>query len=795
MIDCRFPPRWSKLWRDARLEKERVFLMFVALAVSLLAVATLVGAGKILRREIRTNYLSTHPAMATLEIDRAIDASLVEKVKGFAGVQEAEAHEVVQARVQVGDDWLPLLVFVTDDLSGHRLSRYFPQSGAWPAPTGTLLVERTAMKVLGVQQGQAVQVKFPNTPAQRVPVTGIVHDPGLSPAGQERMGFAYASAATLQALGEDPSLHELRVTFAMDQGSTAQVRERAEALAQALVDQGVEVHQIRVPPFEYHPHQIQMETVLLIMVSFSVLAFFLSAVLLATTLSAWLSRQTRELAILKTVGASSWQITGLYLAFVAALGLSASVVAWTVGSHAAVAFAGRLTAMLNFAILDASIPASAALIVFLGGVGIPLLVAYIPIRSASRATVREALSDWGAKVAAPGSWISNLPRSLRQILRRPRRLALSLALLGFGGAVFMTALNVRDGWTANLDKVWQTRHYDVEVRFRTAQSDSVLAGLAGVPGVRRVEPWGWSPAGLARPGKIDLVQVWPDKGHGSLSLVAMPVGSALTSFPLMAGRRLSETDSNGSVLNHIAWIQSGKPRLGEAVLVGIDGRILSTRLTGVVEEVGSPAVVYVTPGAFARFRSTQGRSRMIRVVTTATSSEERTEILHRLERAMESKNLPVQMAIPFSELKTAIGDHMTILVNSLLALAGIIAAVGMLGLASVTGMGVLERTREFGVLKTLGATPKVVLGMVMAEVLWIGAISWVLACVAAFPLTWAMDALIGSLGFLAPLPMVIGWVGPVVWLVAVVAISAVSGWIPARRAGKLTIREALAQVG
>ncbi|HOX50936.1 MAG TPA: ABC transporter permease, partial [Fibrobacteria bacterium] len=636
MTSTKICPRWIKLWRDARLEKERVFLMFSALVVSLLAVATLLGAGKILRREIRANYLSTHPAMATLEMDRAIDDSLVRMVREMPGVREAEAHEVIQTRVKVGEDWLPLLVFATDSLSNLRLSRYFPQSGAWPAPTGTLLVERTAMKVLGIRQGEAIEVKFPSTPAQRVEVTGIVHDPGLSPAGQERIGYAYASTATLAALGEDPSLHELRVNFAMDPGSTAEVRGKAESLARTLVAQGQVVHQIRVPPFEYHPHQIQMETVLMMMLLFALLAVFLSAVLVATTLSAWLSRQTRELAILKTVGARSWQIAAMYLVFVAALGTVASVLAWMVGSHAALVFAGNLSTMLNFQIQDRSIPLSAPLTVLAAGVGIPLLVAWIPIRAASRTTVREAISEWGARVAPPRSWVYRLPPPVRQILRRPVRLALSLALLGCSGAIFLSALNVREGWTANLDKVWRTRHYDVEVRFRTALPDSLLAGLAQVEGVRRVEAWGWSPAGLARPGTFDLVQVWPDKGHGSLSLMAMPVGSALTSFPLMEGRRLTDADTNGSVLNHIGWIQAGKPHLGERVMVGIDGRILSTIMVGVVEEVGSPAVVYVTPHTFASFQSTQGRSRMIRVVTTARSSEERTGVLHALERAMDT---------------------------------------------------------------------------------------------------------------------------------------------------------------
>lgn len=795
MSNVEFPPRWSKLWRDARLEKERVGLMFAALVVSLFAISTILGAWKILGREIRTNYLSTRPAMATLEIEKGIDPEFVQHVKSLPGVVEAEAHEVVQARVKVGEDWLPLLVFASDSLESLRLNRYFPQSGAWPAPTGTILLERSAVPVLQAGTGRTLQVKMPNTPSQPVLVTGIVHDPGLSPAYQERMGYAYATVATLKALGEDSRLHELRMTFTREGATTASVKAQAETLAAALAKEGVQVHQIRVPTFEFHPHQLQMETVMLMLVLFALLALILSAVLVATTLSAWLSRQTRELAILKTVGARSGQIAILYLAFVALLGLSATVVAWVLGSHAAVLFAGKLAVMLNFTIFDASIPWIAPLIVFVSGVGIPLLVAYLPIRMASRATVREALSDWGAKVSGNGSMVARFPRTLRQIFRRPRRLALSLLLLGSSGGIFMTALNVRDGWTANLDKIWQTRHYDLEVRFRAAQPDSLLEGLAGVPGVVKVEPWGWAPASLARPGRIELVQVWPDKGHGSLSLAGMPVGTRLVSFPLMEGRRLEESDTTGAVINHIAWIQAGKPAIGSAIPVGIDGRILTTTLVGVIEEVGSPAMVYVTPRTFAKFDSTQGRSRMIRVVTTATSPVERTEILHRLERAMEGNALPVQMAIPFSELKTAIGDHMKILVSALFALAGIIALVGMLGLTSVTGMGILERTKEFGVLKTLGATSKAILRMVLSEVLWTGLLSWILGSLLAIPLTVALDRLIGSLGFLAPLPLVVGWIGPMIWLLVVVALSAASGWIPARRAGKLTIREALAQVG
>lgn len=780
--------------RDVVLEKERTLLMFAALVVSLFAIAAIYGGRQILQREIRTNYLSTQPAMCTLEMGEGISADLLDRVRDRADVESAEAHDVIQARVRVGEDWLPMLVFATDSMGGLRLNRYFPERGAWPARPGTFLLERTAAPVLETEVDASILVKLPGGQEQEVVVSGLVHDPGLSPAYQERFGYAYATRATLSQLGLETGLHELRVSFHLDRRDRAEIERHARTLADDLARSGVEVHEIRVPAFEKHPHQLQMETVLLMLLLFACLALFLSAILVATTLSAWLARQTRELAVMKAVGAGKWQIAGIYATFVVVLGGAASLVALPAGAHASVAFAGMISSMLNFTLADVHLTWSNTAIVLVAGVLVPLVVSLFPVWIASRSTVREALTEWGARVPGVGSWGARLPRTLRQLVRRPRRLALSLALLASSGAIFLTSLNVRDGWSANLDKIHAVRHYDVEVRFREPVADSVLAALESVPGIDLVQTWGWSSASLSKKGEIDLVHVWPDKGHGSLALLGLPVPGDLVTFPLIAGRWLRPSDTNGLMLNHIAWIQAGRPEIGSEVAVGSEGRNLAGTLVGVVEEVGSPGVVYLERGVYSRFMANEGRSRMIRVVTAARTPQERSSLLRDLERAMSDRGLPVQMAIPFSELRTAIGDHMKVLIASLFALAGLIAFVGMLGLASVTGMGVMERTREIGILKTLGGTPGRIQRMVVSEALLVGGMSWFLGCVLAVPLTLGMDRLIGSLGFLAPLPLEIPLYGPIVWLVLVIGVSGLAGWIPARRAGNITIVQALAEV-
>jgi putative ABC transport system permease protein len=135
-----------------------------------------------------------------------------------------------------------------------------------------------------------------------------------------------------------------------------------------------------------------------------------------------------------------------------------------------------------------------------------------------------------------------------------------------------------------------------------------------------------------------------------------------------------------------------------------------------------------------------------------------------------------------------------VLIGALFGLSALIGLVGILGLISVTGMEVLERTKEFAIMKTLGATPGTILRMVVGQALVTGWLSWLFAVALAVPLTMAMDRLIGSLGFLAPLPMVFRYGGAALVLVAVTILSILSGWIPARRAGRITVREALTEV-
>lgn len=787
------PPSWKKLLRDLSAERERVFLMGIALGVSVLAIGVLLGAFQILSREILSNYEGTGPAWATLETREPIDERTLRLLAARPEVADVQARDVVLARVKVGDDWRPLTIFVSRRSDSIRINRFHPVGGSWPEPTGSLLLERTAVEMVGAGMGGTLEVRLPHGGSRRIPVAGLVHDPGLAPAYQERAGYAYVSEASMAAWGESSGMRELRVVFRGIPQTDSAILEVSRKLSTDLSAAGVRIVEIRVPRPHAHPHQAQMTTMLLMMVSFAFLALFLSSLLAATTVSAMMVRQRRELGILKALGADTNRVFSRFAAIVGALGIASFLVAWVPSRLGAVVFARSIAKLLNLEIDDASIPWTVPFAMAVSAVLVPLAACWIPLRRSGSVPARVAMNDHDAarpSLLAP-SW---LPVPVRDALRRPSRLAMSMGLLAVAGSFFLTAWNIRDGWSANLAKIWQTRHYDVEVRFLRPVPLERLRALGNLPRVLEAEPWGFSHAAFGRQGEVDVVRTWPDRSHGSLLAMSAPVGTRMVSFPLLSGRRLVVGDSDGVVLNHTAWNMARKPALGTVVELSLEGIYVRKSLRGVLEEIGSPGVAYLSEAALAEATGSPNAASMVRIRSSATSAKEREVLVQNLEKELAAEGLPVEMVVPFSELRTAVGDHVLILVRSLLAIAGLMGLVGMLGLAATAGMNVLERTREIGVMKALGATPGALTARVLRETFVVSATSGLLGVLASIPLTLALDRLIGMLGFLAPLPLVVSWGAILLWAVLVAGVSLVAAWVPARRAGRLVVREALARL-
>ena len=108
------------------------------------------------------------------------------------------------------------------------------------------------------------------------------------------------------------------------------------------------------------------------------------------------------------------------------------------------------------------------------------------------------------------------------------------------------------------------------------------------------------------------------------------------------------------------------------------------------------------------------------------------------------------------------------------------------------GMNVLERTREIGIMRSIGAVDGEVMRTVIVEGMLIGGIAWFIGALLSFPITYLLSDIVSLAIFQSPIAVHFTYQGFVIWLLVVLALSAVASVLPARNAARLTIREVLA---
>ena len=107
-------------------------------------------------------------------------------------------------------------------------------------------------------------------------------------------------------------------------------------------------------------------------------------------------------------------------------------------------------------------------------------------------------------------------------------------------------------------------------------------------------------------------------------------------------------------------------------------------------------------------------------------------------------------------------------------------------------LNVFERRREMGVMRALGATPRIVWLLIVAEGVVIGVLSGTIAAVLAWPISKVLGNLLVRVILHGGLDFTFEPVGLLIWLPVSVALSASASFLPAWRASRSTVREALA---
>ncbi|WP_220210920.1 ABC transporter permease [Reticulibacter mediterranei] len=417
-----------KLLKDLRTTWTRILLMVVAISISLVAFGTVLYTRSIIDPQISNGYTSTQPASARIVLSEEVEQEQVDTIRSAAlaepGIIDATLRAVSTFQMQTQDGRLsaiPLQIFIAAPNDPMRIARFPVEQGSWPPPPNGVLIEREALRFLNLKVGDSLVIAGLDGRPVSLRITGVVHDPSLAPAYEEQKGYGYISTATLPLLGKPPVLDELAITVADQPGGTVPSHNR-EVIVQTVLrlanrlkqTHHLSIEQIQVPPPYQHPHQGQMNMLLLALLAFGVLSLLLSAILVATMLNGLLTRQIPQIGILKAIGARSRQTLQLYLFMTLLVTAVATALAFLPGIILGRGWAQvMLVNMLNMDPTSLAAPWWTYALVITAGVGLPLVMALVPLMRASRRTVRETLDDrgMGQKVLrAKGldTWLSRL---------------------------------------------------------------------------------------------------------------------------------------------------------------------------------------------------------------------------------------------------------------------------------------------------------------------------------------------------------------------------------------------------
>ncbi|UXI66860.1 ABC transporter permease [Tahibacter amnicola] len=782
-------PRWRKVLRDALHHKARSLIVVAAIAVGLVAASTLLNTWAIVRRATAGGFLASQPVSGTVEVDRA-DAGALALARATAGIAEVRARRVVRAAVRTSAGTQAALLYAYDAFDRRGIGQLAPDSGAWPPASGEVVIERSALAFSGATLGEPMVVTVGKGAPVSLPVTGVVRDVSQAPAWMEHLVYAYVTAQTLAQLGVPAEFNEIQFRVGDAGADRSAVRAIASDLRKRLEAAGYRVITIDVPVPGQHIHAAQMDSLLMTQAAFAVLSLIVCAFLVVNLMASLLAGQAHEIAVMKTIGAQPAQIARLYLVMAAGLGLGAALIALPVAAQLGQRYAAFKGELLNFPTSGYAIPLWVFLLEVAVAVLTPVLAAAVPVVRHCRRPVTESLRDVGIRTTRerpgrrrwlPGGLGRPVILAAANAFRRRQRMWLTVGALAAGGTVFIAAGNLRQSVVDSVDAVFARQREAVTLRLAQPHSFDAIESVAGaVPGATEVEAWRRFRAYVAHPD-LSLGNRFP--------LLVVRADTPMIAPTLRQGRWIDETHRTGLVVSEVLRRDEPGLAVGATVTLQIEGQHQEWTVAGIVD-AGPQAIAYAPRAALATLPADAGAA-VVAVATKLQGSGRQLELVRQLREALGEAGMPVDSSALASENRRSVEDHLLMVVNFLGAMGWIMILVGAMGLASTMSLAVLERTREIGVLRAIGARHRAIVAVVVLETVVIGALGWLVSVPLSVPVSVALAEAFGRAMFAVPAPILPELDVLARWLVLTVAVAFAASLLPAWRALRIPAVRAL----
>jgi putative ABC transport system permease protein len=808
-------PRWRKVFHDLWDNKARTLLVVFSIAVGVFSIGVISGAYVIISNDMSVSYAANNPANVELRLEN-FDDDIRSSIQNANGVKEVEVRRVVNFRMRPenSEQWTTIDLVAFESFSENQVNLLVPVSGAREAGKNEILLEQDVLEDMDISIGDTLLVALPDGSTKSLTVVGFVKDASTSAGDFLASPLGFTVMETMQTLRQPELFNRAYITVTGDSNDNAHIREIGASLKEKLEKSNISVFRTRFSETNKHPLADTLNAVLGILMALGILIVLLSSSLIANTLSALLNQHYRHIGVMKLIGGKSNQVLTMYLALIIAFAILALLIAIPLGGQGAYGLASFISGELNFSLLGYRIVPIAIIVQILVGLFVPLIAGLAPVLSGSKITVLRALSNDLAgdesKPQADGqtrvSWLDwtlvrltrilasrgiQVPRpfiiSLRNTFRRRRRLVLTLFTLTMGGAIFIAVFNVRVSLNSYIDELGSYFRADVTLDFDQAYRISeVEQYVMQVDGVQHVEAWQFIAAELLYPD---------DSIADNINLLAPPIDTELVK-PIFASGRWFQKDEDITrklVVSEAIFTYYPNLQVGDELKLKVNGNDETWQVVGIFKFVGREGILAYTPLEYAeQALNLANRSFSFRVTTNQHDRESQDRVAEELDVFFRTNGFKLREAESGLSSLDVVTESMGTLVVFLLIMAILTAIVGAMGLTGTMGMNVLERTREIGITRAIGADDSAIMRTVIGEGFVIGMISFIMAIFLSIPISYGLSYILAITVFESPITVVFTYLGYAIWLGLIIILSIIGSVVPARNAASLTIREVLA---
>ncbi len=790
-----------KIWYDLWENKGRTLRVVLIIAIGASAVGMVIGGNEFISQDLTRTWRASAPATIGLEVDPPVDDEMIQSLENLREIETAIgwAQEAVRWRGSPDQVWEPTLLIALDDYQEQAIRKIILDEGDWPH-----------RKMMGVQRGRDVEVgeqvylEIDNR-TYPVELNGILYNTAVSPIATEP--FFYTTRERFEQLTGEANYSLVLATI--PNYSQARVEAAADLMQDRLEKQGIEVKPALPMPGGFrsrtgHPErfiaQDVVDGVAMILGVMAGLSLILGLFLVYNTINAIIVQQVDQIGIMKAVGASFARILFIYMITVAIYATLALLLAIPLGALGAHGLRLLMTNRFDMIPGPFEISRTAALAQVAVALLSPLLAALVPIFSGARITVREAFSTYGL-----GDASSLLDRLLVKLQFIPRLVALTIGntfrnktrvlltqitLVG-AGAIFMMVMHTQTSLLNTFSNViFAIFEANVMLDLKQAERIREVEALTVTqPTVQAVEVWGTA-RGKARP--MGQPESYEDS---DVQLRGIPLPSITYVPQLRAGRWLQAEDRYAIVLNQ-ALAQEIGIGVGDWLTLDIPNKRESNwQVVGLVFEPLDQDTALVPRETLLRQVGQVGRGNAVRIQTIHGDAASELSTATALRTHYEANGYEVLASTTNTahRLIEQRVDRMSILLVLLTGMAMLIAVVGAIALSGTLSINVLERTREIGVMRAIGASALVIAGQFIGEGLILGWLSWLIAIPFSIP---AAQLILQVLSFLINIELVYQFssLGVLYWLVIVTILAVIASWFPAQKASQMSVRESLAYV-